>query len=144
MTRVRIALLALGVAGATPAFAQQASTKPEPPPAPAPAVNRKQPAGSTIRCKDGSWAPAGAAATACDTHNGLAYRLPVITPPPPPKTRPDAGITKVPTVGINIGGHTTSSGGGARSQRWINQTATASCSAAPPFHSRCAGMGAYG
>ena len=95
MTRVRIALLALGVAGATPAFAQQSSAKPEPPPAPAPTVNTKQPAGSTIRCKDGSWAPAGAAISACDTHNGLAYRLPVITPPPPPKTRPDAGVTKV-------------------------------------------------
>ncbi len=94
MTSFRVALFALGVASAAPAAAQQATTKPAPPPAPTPAVNTSQPAGSTIRCKDGTWAPAGAASSACDTHRGLAYRLPVITPPPAAKTRPDAGIAK--------------------------------------------------
>ena len=47
-----------------------------------------------IRCKDGSWVPAGGAVTACDTHQGLAFRFPEKTPPPPPLIRPDAGATK--------------------------------------------------
>lgn len=90
MTRLRLALFALGMAGATPAFAQQVSTPPV-----VPTINTTRPAGSMIRCRDGSWAPAGATVAACDAHEGLAYRFPEKTPPPPAKTRPDAGLARV-------------------------------------------------
>ena len=96
MTRLRVVLVAMGVALAPPAFAQQAVTPPTPPPAPAaPAVNTTRPPGSIMRCKDGSWAPAGATGSACDAHQGLAYRFPVITPPPAAKPRPEADAPKL-------------------------------------------------
>jgi hypothetical protein len=95
MTRIRLALIALGLAGAAPAFGQQV-LPPAPPAAPvALPIDTKQPLGATIRCADGSWIPAGGAVTVCDTHKGIAFRLPEKTPPPPAKTRPDAGATKI-------------------------------------------------
>lgn len=95
MTRFRVVLIAVGVTLAPPAFAQQTVPQQPPPPPAAPAVNTTRPDGSTIRCKDGSWAPAGATVAACDAHQGLAYRFPVTPPPPAAKPRPDADAPKL-------------------------------------------------
>jgi hypothetical protein len=94
MIRYRLDLVVgfVSVALAVPVLAQ--SAKPAPPTAPTPTVDATRPDGSLIRCKDGSWAPKGATPAACDTHQGMAYRLPEITPPPAAKPRPDANQVK--------------------------------------------------
>ena len=97
MTRRSLSLIALCAASllGPAAFAQSAPPKPAPPAAPPPAVNTTRPAGSMIRCVDGTWAPKGGTPAACDAHKGMAYRYPEVTAPPAAKARPDAGITKL-------------------------------------------------
>jgi hypothetical protein len=90
--RTTVLVFASLVGGAASVLAQGApSSKPAPPAAPTrPRIDLSRPEGSTIKCKDGTWAPKGADASACDAHRGLAYRLPEIIKPPAAKPRPDA------------------------------------------------------
>ncbi|MDQ8155596.1 MAG: hypothetical protein P3B98_13160 [Gemmatimonadota bacterium] len=117
-------------AGSVASSQDAQSTKPPAPPAPTrPAVDLKKPDGATIKCKDGSWAPKGADASACDAHRGLAYRLPEITTPPAAKPRPDAGQARpTPPNAPEVVGGARDASGSARSSADIAERPAA----APP------------
>lgn len=90
-----VLVLAVGLpVMATAAQAQVQPSKPAAPAAPTPIVDKTRPDGALIRCNDGTWAPKGATVAACETHGGLAYRLPEIIAPPAPLARPDASTPK--------------------------------------------------
>ncbi len=87
MTRLLTGAIVLAVA--TSVQAQQAPPARVPPPPPAARPVNLRPAGSTLRCKDGLWAAAGAADAWCASHGGIGYRTVVITPPPKALPRPE-------------------------------------------------------
>ena len=93
----RVILVASSVTvmlGANALLAQ--ATRPAPPAPPAASPTPVRPPGSTIKCNDESWAPAGSLASACDVHGGVKYRFVEKLTPPPSKTRPDSAQTRMP------------------------------------------------
>lgn len=125
-------LLGAHLAFAGVAAGQEPPVKPAIPKAPPVEVDRSRPEGSLIRCVDGTWAPKGAAAAACDTHGGVAFRYPEITAPPTAKERPDANVPKLtvrpaPTGGLSAVQAATPPAGAVRA------TSTAAKSTAAPL-----------
>jgi len=94
MNRILAGLLITAVAAGAQAQATPPARVPPPVPAARPVATR--PAGSTLRCKDGAWADAGAADSWCSTHGGIGYRTVVVTPPPKALSRPEAAPAKPP------------------------------------------------
>ncbi|MDP1890649.1 MAG: hypothetical protein Q8K55_07110 [Gemmatimonadaceae bacterium] len=89
-------VLAVAAGFISSAAAAQAP-RPAPPPAPAAMPTAARPLGATIKCRDESWAPPASDASACASHGGVKYRFVEKVPPPPAKTRPDAGQTRATT-----------------------------------------------